>query len=357
MTSPELQIDLTKIGLAHPTYFIADISANHDGDLDRAKMLIHLAAKAGANAAKFQNFRANKIVSKTGFENLGKGLSHQAKWKKSVYEVYKEASLPFEWTPILKSTCEDAGICFFSTPYDIEASDHLDPYVSVYKIGSGDIDWWEFQEHLALKNKPILIATGASELGEVVATVQNLSRLCKQLVLMQCNTNYTGSVESFRHINLRVLECYKLLFPEVVLGLSDHTPGHSTVLGAVALGARVIEKHFTDDPNREGPDHPFSMSPEAWSEMVNRTRELELALGSSIKSIAANEADTAIVQRRCIRATRNIRAGTTIGRDDIEVLRPAPKGAVKPNEIDKLLGRVTRTDIPEGEAIYWSNIG
>lgn len=356
MRNPDFHIDAVKVGLDYPTYFIADISANHDGDLERAKALIHLAADAGAHAAKFQNFRANKIVSQKGFEDLGTQLSHQAKWKKSVFEVYKEASLPLEWTPILKETCQRAGISFFSTPYDMEAADHLDSFVSVFKIGSGDIDWLEFHDHLAAKRKPLLIAAGASELGEIVVAMRNLRRSCTSIGLMQCNTNYTGSLENFRHINLRVLECFRLLFPEAVLGLSDHTPGHTTVLGAVALGARLVEKHFTDDTKRDGPDHPFSMCPTAWREMVERTRELELALGSPLKSIAPNEAETVVVQRRCVRAARPLPAGTRIAKEDIEVLRPSPPSAIKPNEVSDLVGKVTRGDIAKGTALRWSDV-
>lgn len=356
MRNPEILIESTKVGLDHPTYFIADISANHDGDLERAKALIHLAAKAGANAAKFQNFRAHQIVSKEGFESLGGQLSHQAQWKKSVFQVYQEASLPLDWTPVLKHACTEVGICFFSTPYDFETADHLDPYVSVYKIGSGDMDWLEFHDYLAKKGKPVLIAAGASELGEVVAAMKNLERSCSQVGLMQCNTNYTGSLENFRHINLRVLESFRLLFPEAVLGLSDHTPGHATVLGAVALGARLIEKHFTDDPKREGPDHPFSMSPKDWRNMVDRTRELEMSLGSTVKTVAANEVDTIVVQRRCVRAARLLPEGTRISRDDLEVLRPSTHDSVKPNDVVNIIGKTTRREIAKGSAIRCSDI-
>jgi sialic acid synthase SpsE len=134
----EIQIGKHTIGENHPVYFIADISANHDGDLERAKYLIHLAAQAGANAAKFQNFRAPKIVSDYGFRSMQGQVSHQAKWKKSVSEVYAGASIPFEWTPELKEACDEAGIDYFSAPYDFDAIDMLDPYVPAYKVGSGE---------------------------------------------------------------------------------------------------------------------------------------------------------------------------------------------------------------------------
>jgi sialic acid synthase SpsE len=229
--------------------------------------------------------------------------------------------------------------------------------VSVYKIGSGDIDWLEFHDHIARKGKPVIIAAGASDLGDVVDAMENLSGKCESIGLMQCNTNYTGSLENFRHINLRVLESFGLLFPQVVLGLSDHTPGHATVLGAVALGARLIEKHFTDDPKREGPDHPFSMSPESWRDMISRTRELELSLGSALKRIAPNEEKTVVVQRRCVRAARNLPAGTVIARADIEVLRPAPAGSVKPHQLAQIIGLKLRADMRAGQELTWSNMG
>ncbi|HLE23821.1 MAG TPA: N-acetylneuraminate synthase family protein [Anaerolineales bacterium] len=345
------------VGDNHPTYFIADISANHDGDLERAKALIHLAAEAGADAAKFQNFRAARIVSDVGFRSLGAQLSHQASWKQSVVEVYQAASLPFEWTPILLDACRAAGIDYFSSPYDFEAVDMLDPLVPAHKIGSGDITWLEMCRYIAGKGKPVLLATGASGLSDVERAVQAILEINPDLILMQCNTNYTASRENFRHIHLRVLQTYAALFPRLVLGLSDHTPGHATVLGAIALGARAVEKHFTDDTARTGPDHPFSMTPSAWREMVDRARELELALGSSEKRVAENEAETVVVQRRCLRAARPIRAGERLDRDAIDVLRPAAPGAIAPFEIEAVIGARALRDIGAGEALGWRMLG
>src|SRR4030066_1066841 len=162
----EIRIGEHIIGLNHPTYFIAGIAANHDGDLERAKLIIRLAKDAGADAAKFQNFSAPKIVSDYGFRHMNGQISHQASWKKSVFQVYKEASTPFDWTPILKEECDRVGIDYFSSPYDFEATDMLDTYVPVYKLGSGEIDWLEAIERIARKAKPELIATGASTIGE-----------------------------------------------------------------------------------------------------------------------------------------------------------------------------------------------
>ncbi len=353
----EFHIGERTIGLNHPTYFIADISANHDGSLDRAKLLIRLAKEAGADAAKFQNFRAPKIVSDYGFKSLGGQQSHQASWKKSVFEVYQGASIPFEWTPELKEECDQAGIDYFSSPYDFEAIDMLDPYVPAYKIGSGEITWPEALVRMAQRGKPLLLATGAADIGEVQRAVHAILAINPALALMQCNTNYTGSLENLKYVNLRVLETYKVMFPGLVLGLSDHTPGHATVLGAVTLGARVIEKHFTDDSTREGPDHPFSMTPASWAEMVENTRRLERALGSGDKVVEDNEKQTVILQRRCLRAARDVKAGEVFNRDMIDVLRPAPAHAILPYDIEKVIGARALADIPAGKELTWLMLG
>lgn len=353
----EIQIGNHTVGISHPIYFIADIGANHDGDLERAKMLIRLAKESGADAAKFQNFRAPRIVSDYGFKAMGGQISHQAAWKKSVYEVYDDASIPFDWTPELKEQCDKVGIDYFSSPYDIEAIDMLEPYIPVYKAGSGLISWSEALVYMASKPKPIIISTGASDLGEIIRAVRSVQAVNSEIVLMQCNTNYTGSLENFKHIHLNVLKTYSTIFPNMILGLSDHTPGHATVLGAVALGACVIEKHFTDDNERDGPDHPFAMNPRTWADMVARTRELELALGSTDKFVTDNERDTVIVQRRCLRAGRNIKAGEVISREMIDVLRPATPGAIRPYEIESVIGTRALVDIPSGKDLRWTELG
>lgn len=353
----ELKIGNTLIGDNHPTWFIADIAANHDGSLERAKHLIHLAHEAGADAAKFQNFRGPEIVSDYGFSHMNAQVSHQAKWKKSVTQVYDEASVPFDWTPILKEECDKVGITYFSAPYDFDAIDMLDPFVPAYKIGSGDITWIEACLRMARKGKPVLLATGASTIGDVQRAVDAILPVNPQLVLMQCNTNYTAADGNFDSIHLNVLKVYRKMWPDLILGLSDHTHGHATVLGAVALGARVVEKHFTDDNHREGPDHAFAMNPTSWAEMVTATRQLERAMGSANKTIAENEHDTAVVQRRCLRAAQDIKVGQTLTREMIDVLRPATPGAIMPYDIDLVVGRVARQDIPAGQELRWTQLG
>ncbi len=351
------KIGKSPIGKDHPTYFIADIAANHDGSLDRAKLLIRLAKEAGADAAKFQNFRAPKIVSDYGFTHMNAQVSHQATWKKSVSEVYASASVPYDWTPILKEACDEVGIDYFSSPYDFEAIDMLDPYVPAYKIGSGEITWIEACERIARKGKPVLLATGASDIGDVQRAVHAILKINPLLVLLQCNTNYTAADGNFDSIHLNVLKTYQNMFPEVILGLSDHTHGHATVLGAVALGARVIEKHFTDDNDRVGPDHPFAMNPKSWAEMVRATRQLERAMGTGDKFVADNERETVVIQRRCLRAARDIEPGEIMTHEMIDVLRPATSGAIMPYDIQKVEGLKTLERIPAGKELRWTQFG
>ncbi len=358
MKSPEpiLEIQGKKIGRHYPTYFIVDIAANHDGNLEHAKNLIYLAAEAGADAAKFQHFKAETIVSDHGFRNLGGQQSHQAKWEKSVFEVYKDASVSLGWTDTLKETCDKAGITFFTSPYALDLVDHIDPYVPAYKIGSGDITWIEMIEYIASKQKPYIMATGASTLDDVHRAVSAGLAINPMLCLMQCNTNYTASLENFKYIQLNVLRTYRAMYQDLVLGLSDHTPGHATVLGAVALGARIIEKHFTDNIMRAGPDHAFSMDPKSWREMVDRTRELENALGAGVKQVEENERETVVLQRRAIRARSNLAADTVLSKDHLIVLRPCPPDGVPPYCLDKLIGKRVNRDVSTGEHLRWIDL-
>ncbi len=344
-----LKVNKNLISESDPTYFIADIAANHDGDLERAKDLIWLSAEAGANAAKFQHFKAKTIVSDYGFKDLGAQQSHQAAWAKSVYEVYEDAEVSLEWTEALVKTCKEANVDFFTSPYDFALADLIDQYVPAHKIGSGDITWHAMLQHIAAKGKPYFLATGASDLSEVIAAVECCREINPQLVLMQCNTNYTASLENFKYINLNVLNTYRTLFPNVLLGLSDHTLGHSTVLGAVALGARVIEKHFTDSNDRVGPDHKFSMNPLTWKEMVDRSRELELSLGAAVKRVEDNERETVVLQRRSIRVVRDMKIGEVIKPDDLECLRPAPVDAFAPYQMDEVVGATVVKELKQGQ--------
>ena len=270
--------------------------------------------------------------------------------------MYEQYHTKREWDETLYSTCQEAGIEFMTTPYDLEAINSLDGFLNGYKIGSGDITYKPLIEEIIKRGKNIILTS--LELGEVQKAMDLIANnvVPDKIGLLQCNTNYTGSSDNFNYINLSVLKQYSQLYPQVILGLSDHTPGHTTVLGAVTLGAKIIEKHFTDDNSREGPDHKFAMNPGTWREMVERTQELILAMGDGKKVVEPNEKESIIVQRRSIRAAKTLSSGKTLTIDDITFLRPCTSEGLTPWELQKLVGKSLRCDVSKGEEITHNHV-
>jgi sialic acid synthase SpsE len=351
-----IYINKQEISSTSKCYFIADIAANHDGSLSRAKKLIRLCAKAGANAAKFQHFKAETIVSDYGFLKTGK-KSHQKNWGHSVYETYKKASINEKWNKILKKECDKNKIDFLTSPYDLDYVNDVFKYIAAYKIGSGDINWIEIIKKISNKKKPVILATGASNMKDVKKAVETILKINKKLILMQCNTNYTGSLDNYKYINLNVIKTYKSYFKsKIILGLSDHTPGHTTVLGAIALGAKVIEKHFTDDNKRKGPDHAFSMNFKTWKKMVEESRNLELALGDGIKKVEKNEIETYYLQRRSLRSKTLIKSGEKITNKNVIPLRPSSKNGLNPEYINAVLNKKAKKTIQAGDLILLKDL-
>ena len=249
------------------------------------------------------------------------------------------------------------NVDFFTSPYDLDYVDQLNKHICAYKIGSGDITWSEIISKISKKNKPTLLATGASDMEDVERAFKLISKFNKKIVLMQCNTNYTGDKNNLKYVNLNVLDFFQKKFKgRAIIGLSDHTFGHIAVLGAVAKGARVIEKHFTDDNKRKGPDHHFAMNPITWKEMVIATRELENTFGDGIKKVEKNEINSKIVQQRSIRASVKIFKGQLIKKTDLIYLRPKSNNGLQPYLVKKILGKKTKTTIAKHEELTWKKI-
>lgn len=346
----EFKVGNRTIGENSPTYFIAEIGANFDGDINKAKRLIDAAKASGADCAKFQTFSTPKIVSEGGFARMHlKGV--HGSWGRTVSEVFKDAEFPLEWHKEISDYCKLVGIDFSTSPYFKEAVDlcvALD--VPFIKIGSGDITWLEMLEYIAKKGKPIMLATGdatMSEIDEAVRTIESTGN--KNLVLMQCITNYPSKIES---ANVNVLKTYQNAF-NVLTGYSDHSPGHVVALASVVLGGRVIEKHFTLNKKDKGPDHPHSMEPHEFKFMVDSIREVERAMGSTCKEVVDEEAETVFVQRRCLYAKRNLKRGQIIQEEDIDVLRPAL--GIPPKFKSVLIGKECKENIEAGQPIFWDN--
>lgn len=350
-------IKSTKIGQNSQTFFISEIGSNFDGNINRAKKLIKLSKKLGANAVKFQHYSASSLVSDPGFKSLGGSLTHQKKWKQSVFETYKRASLDPSWTKELALYSKKINIIFFTSPYSEDLVDKVDKYVPAYKIGSGDISNLNLIKKIAKLGKPIFLATGASTFLEVKQAVELISRYNKKLVLMQCNTNYTSNNSNYKNLNLNVLETYKKKFPGIILGLSDHTNDEISTLGSIALGAKVIEKHFTDSNSRKGPDHPFSLNINSWPEMIKKARLLEQSLGDGIKKIEENEKDSYVVQRRSICASRFIPKGKVLQKKDLVFLRPLPLNAFHPYEANNIIGKTVKENIDKYHIIRKNVLG
>jgi len=347
----EIKIGSRLVGEDQSVFIIADIGANFDGDLAKAKKLALAVKEAGADVVKIQSFLASKIVSGKGFASMQlKGV--HGSWGKPVDEIFKEVEFPREWHKEMALYCKSIGIAFSSSPWDFAAVDLLEEIgVDFYKIGSGDITWHEMLEYIARKNKPMILATGASTLAEVKEAVEViLSTGNNNLILLQCITNYPSKIES---ANIKVLKTYKEVF-DIIVGYSDHSPGDTVVLGAVALGAKVIEKHFTLNKNDQGPDHPHSMNPEEFTRMVKNIRNLEKALGTGKKEVVAEESETVIVQRRSLYAKNAISKGDIIKKEDIIELRPAL--GILPKNKPLIIGKKVNRNIEAGEPIKQEDI-
>lgn len=356
-----VKIGSKNVGVKQPTYVIAEAGSNFDGDLDRAKLLAKYAKEAGADAYKIQNFLAEKIVSAVGFKNLK--VAFQSKWDKSVVEVYKDAEFPREWVKEVSDYCKEIGIDFFSSPYDYEAVDLLEDIdVVAHKIGSGEIDNLPFLTYVARTGKPVIIASGSATMDEVALAIKTIRDAGnKQIVLLQCITNYPSPVAD---ANLKAMVSMRDAF-NVHVGYSDHTTsfnaggddplgGITVPLGSVALGGVMVEKHFTDDRSRKGPDHPYAMEVGEFKTMIDSIRAMEKALGDGKKRVMPSEKETVIIQRRGIYTTCDIKEGEVVTEDMLEYLRPAV--ALRPPEVTKVTGKKARKNITAGSPIYLEDV-
>ncbi len=350
--SRQIQLGSKTIAVHLPSYFIAEIGANFDGNIEKAKRLALAAKEAGADAAKFQSFLASKIVSDKGFSQMRLQGVHST-WGRPVKEVFQDAEFPRAWHKELYEYCNKIGIAFSSSPYDREAVDLLDDLgVDFIKIGSGDITWHEQLEYIAKKMKPLILATGASTLAEIDEALRIIRGAGNtNVILLQCITNYPSKIES---ANINVLKSYQTAFDGIITGYSDHSPGSVVVLGSVALGGRVFEKHFTLDKKAAGPDHPHSMEPHEFKKMIDDVRLLEAAMGNSVKNVVEEEAETVIVQRRSLYAAQDIPSGTLLDLSNIVELRPAL--GILPKYKKDVIGKKLKRTLAAGEPITWNDI-
>lgn len=333
------------VGPGHPCFIIAEAGVNHNGSLEMARQLVDVAAQAGADAIKFQTFKAEKMVApdapKAEYQMRNTGTAE------SQFEMIRRLELSPEMHQNLRAYCADKGILFMSSPFDEESADLLaDLDVAVFKIPSGELTNLPFLDHVAQKGKPMIVSTGMSTLAEVstaVATIHHANN--KDLMLLHCVSNYPADPVD---INLKAMATLAMAF-QVPVGYSDHTNGVEVTLAAVALGACVIEKHFTLDRNLPGPDHLASLEPAELESMVRGIRIVETSLGHGRKEPAAREANTAAVARKSLVTAQDIPAGQRLMEEHISVKRPGT--GIPPAMISHILGRTTRVAVSAGTLI------
>jgi len=336
------------VGEGAPVYIIAEAGSNHDRDLDQAKRLIDVAAAAGADAVKFQTFTADRIVAET--TTRAKYLDAILPPDETMASLFRKLELPYEWHGILKEHAEAAGLDFLSSAFDEQAVDLLHALgVKAFKVATYELWHLPLIRYIARLGLPMICSTGMASIGEVeraVRTVEAEGNLAN-LILLHCTVNYPPP---FADLNLRAMATLRAAFG-VPVGYSDHTPGWVAPVVATALGAAVIEKHFTTSRERPGPDHRFALEPDELAAMVRAVRDAEAALGDGVKRTAEAERDLYVTARRSLHAARDIEAGEVLDRDAIAILRPGT--GIEVADLDHVIGRTARRAIRRHEPLAW----
>ena len=339
------------VGPGHPCYVIAEAGANHNRDLDIARKLIDVAADAGADAVKFQTYSGKTLYStKTPrFDYLDDELAD-----KPAHELLEEIALPCDWQPILAEHCRDRKVEFLSSPFDRQAVDELDALnVGAFKIASFELVDLPFIRYAAARRRPLIMSTGMASLGEIEEAITAAREAgCDEIALLQCASLYPAPP----HImNLRSIPAMHAAFG-VPVGLSDHTRGTHIAVAAVALGACVVEKHYTLDRSLPGPDHPFAAEPDELRDLVAQIRDTEAAFGDGVKRGPSSEEleEMYAKARRSVVAATDIPEGTVITADMLTIKRPGY--GVKPKYLELLVGRTARTNIEADDIITWDMV-
>lgn len=332
------------IGEGEPCFIIAEIGANHNRSLSLAKEMIDAAVEAQADAVKFQIYSAETLYSQK--------TPRHSNYKKNLWELIKEIETPRDWLSELKSYCLKKDIIFFATPFDYQAVDELDEVSDLFKVASFEIVDLQLIDYIAKKGKPIIISTGLANMEEIEdAYVTCLKARNPNIAFLQCASIYPAPA---RIMNLKAMKTMSKGF-DVITGLSDHTQGIHISVAAAAMGARIIEKHYTLDRKMEGPDHPFAIEPEELKELVRQIRDVESAFGDGLKlGPSDDEKEYYQKARRSIHAKTDIPKGTIITSEMLEVKRPGL--GIRPKFIDLVVGRRALEDIEADRWITWDVI-
>lgn len=342
-------INKREISAGNPTYIIAEMSANHNKNFDKAVKIIEEAKKAGADAVKLQTYTPDTITMDSDYECF---KIKDTIWKgKTLYRLYEEAYTPWEWQPKLKKIADDLNIDLFSTPFDASAVDFLEKMgVPAYKIASFELVDIPLLKNVAVTGKPVILSTGMATLDEIKEAVDTLrENNCMDLALLKCTSAYPAPPEE---ANLRTISHLSETF-SVPAGLSDHTLGSTVAIAAVALGACIIEKHFCLDRKDSGPDASFSMEPHEFKQMVADIRTAEKAVGKISYELTENQKKSKAF-RRSLFAVKDIKEGERLTDQNIRSIRPG--NGLPPKYLQMIIGKKATTDIPKGSPLAWDII-
>ncbi len=347
MRETDILIGQKVIGSESAVFVVAEIGINHDGSASQAEKLIDAAAESGADAVKFQSYRVDRLLIPSR-----ERYAQQMDGAESAYQMLRRCELSWEDQAKLKKHADAKGVLFISTPFDEESADFLDSIgVPAFKIASADVTHVPLLRHVASKGKPVLLSTGMSFLGEVADAIYHLrSAGAKEILLMHCVSSYPASP---KHMNLRALQTLRSYF-ELSVGLSDHSEGIHLPLVATALGAVLIEKHFTLDKNASGPDHKASIDPHDLKLLVKNLRDVEASLGDGRKRPSDAEEESRVSCRRSIVAAVDIRAHETVARWMLTFKRPG--SGLEPRHLEKILGMTARRNIGKDTILQWEDL-
>lgn len=337
------------IGLGHPVYVIAEMSANHNQSFDKAVRIIEAAKQAGADAVKTQTYTADTITLDCDNEYFRiKGTVWEGK---NLYQLYQEALMPWEWMPKLKKVCHDLGMDFFSTPFDHTAVDFLEKMdVPAYKVASFELVDIPLLKRIAATKKPIIMSTGmasADEIEEAIRTIADAGNT--NVALLKCTSAYPASLEE---MNLNTIP-YFIKTYGVPVGLSDHTMGSLAAVAAVALGGCIVEKHLTLSRRDPGPDSSFSTEPEEFKAMVDDIRSVEKALGEATYEVTEKQKENRVF-RRSLFVVKDIKAGEVLSQDNVRSIRPGH--GLHTRYMDQVLGKKAVKDIKKGVPLSWEMV-
>ena len=348
--SMKLEIAKRKIGPGYPTFMIAEMSANHNQNFNEAVKIIHAAKQCGADAVKLQTYTPDTLTLDCHSECF---RIEETPWDgKTLYDLYQEAYTPWEWQPELKKIADDVGIILFSTPFDTTSVDFLDEQVNVpaYKIASFEIVDIPLIQYVARKGKPIIMSTGMASLEEIKEAVEAVRKAgAGDIALLKCTSAYPALPEE---MNLRTIPHLAETF-QVVAGLSDHTLDIAVPVAAAAIGASVIEKHFTLSRNNGGPDASFSLEPDEFREMVEAIRIAEKALGEVYYGPTSQE-EMNKVFRRSLFIVKDIMKGEIITEEHVKSIRPGC--GLHPKFLKDIIGKKAKRDLKKGTPIQWESI-